>query len=187
MIITIIGPRSVGKSTISKQLANKLKCKYVSSDDEMDKKCTDVGGIKGILKEKNRDLLFARAREIFDDVFSSNNIVFDLAGGTLSTTDSKGEVMDFTIVKQKSLIIGLIPFENKQQSVDLLFQREQKREHWKDLDKNILYNKTIKSLEEFEKNSPKTVDVFYYVGEKSSNQIVEDLIGIIKKNATTGI
>ncbi|MBT6823985.1 cytidylate kinase, partial [archaeon] len=32
MIITITGPRSVGKSTVSKILAKKLKLKYTSSD-----------------------------------------------------------------------------------------------------------------------------------------------------------
>ena len=36
MKITITGPRSVGKSTVSKILAIKLKLKYIDGDAEMD-------------------------------------------------------------------------------------------------------------------------------------------------------
>ena len=50
MIITITGPRSVGKSTISKIVAKKLNMRYVSSDKIGEKAIKKEGGLDKAIK-----------------------------------------------------------------------------------------------------------------------------------------
>jgi adenylate kinase family enzyme len=56
--ITITGPRSVGKSTISKLLSKKLKLKYISSDELGEKLSKNFGGLdKAIKSGKIKELI----------------------------------------------------------------------------------------------------------------------------------
>ena len=50
MKITITGPRSVGKTTVSKMLAAQLDFLYFSSDDLMDRALQPFGGL-GLFKK----------------------------------------------------------------------------------------------------------------------------------------
>lgn len=62
MKITITGPRSVGKSTIGRLVARKLKMKYISSDEIGDKALKKEGGLdkaikSGIIKNSSKIVL----------------------------------------------------------------------------------------------------------------------------------
>jgi len=50
MKITITGPRSVGKTTISKLLADKIKISYYSSDEISEKEFARYGGLDAVIK-----------------------------------------------------------------------------------------------------------------------------------------
>jgi shikimate kinase len=182
MRITLIGPRAVGKSTISKILAKKLNLKYISSDIEIDKKFKEQGGIKAVFYEENKDILFEKAYELFKNVFLQDDLVFDLAGGSLTTKDSEGKLMDFSIVKNNSIIIGLLPFKDDNESIDLLKKRERSREYWNHLTDVEILNKTIKHYKKVKNGIFENVNNIIYVGDLSTEEIVEKIIKVYKNN-----
>src|SRR3989344_5422199 len=86
MIITITGPRSVGKSTISKLVARKLGLKYVSSDEMGERALKKEGGLdkaikSGVIGQFIKDSAYSLIRE----QYLKNNFVFDLSGGAVSS------------------------------------------------------------------------------------------------------
>ena len=81
MRITIVGPRSVGKSTISKLLANKLKYSHIEADKLMDKEMRKYGGLDKSIKNRKTDLIIKKSTKIVKGALEKDNCVFDLAGG----------------------------------------------------------------------------------------------------------
>ena len=76
-IITIAGSRSVGKSTISKLVARKLKLKYVSSDKIGDKAFKKEGGLDKAIKDgKIKELIKAHGYRLILDQYNNDNLEF---------------------------------------------------------------------------------------------------------------
>lgn len=179
--LTIIGPRAIGKSTISKILAKELNLNYISSDIEIDKKFKDKGGIKAVFYAENKDELFEKAYELFEEVFSLKNFIFDLAGGSLNTKNSKEELLDFSIIKNNSIVIGLLPFKDDNKSIELLKTRERKREIWKHLSDEEISENTIKHYNKVKNRMIEEIDNIIYVENFSLEEIVKKIIKEIDK------
>ena len=124
--ITLTGPRSVGKTTISKLLAKRLNLKYISSDELGEKitkkhggldKATKSGIIKEIIKKKGYTLIL--------NEYKKKNFVLDLSIGAFTSADFKKASRELrSVAKNKSFVIGLLPYKSSKKSIQLLYERE---------------------------------------------------------------
>ncbi len=177
MIITITGPRSVGKSTVSKIVAKKLKLKYVSSDNIGDKAFKKEGGLNkaiksGIIKE----LIKKNGYNLIINEYKKDNFVFDLSGGSVAYTDfpkATKEVRD--VANKKSKVIGLLPFKEEDKSVKLLFEREKERKHLKEANEKELFERTKRRYKNFPKLFKVFCDKIVYVGDKTPEKIANEI------------
>ena len=128
MNITIIGPRSVGKSTVSKSLASKLNKKYISSDDEMSKELKDLGGLIGASQDNKMEEIYAASPKVLKKIYAQEDIIVDLAGGSLAAPQIKNNTLS---IISNSIIFGLVPSLDVEESVNILYPRESKRTHFK--------------------------------------------------------
>lgn len=183
MIITITGPRSVGKSTISKLLAKKLKLNYTSSDEIGEKTFEKEGGLdkaikSGIIGKFIKDSGYSLIRE----EYLKDNFVFDLAGGAVSSKkfpEANAKVRK--IAKEKSIIIGLLPSKSVKESIEFLFEREKERSHFKEMDKKDLLEKTKESYRKFPPIFKKLCNKIVYVKDKSAEDVAEEIIKKFEK------
>jgi len=178
MNITITGPRSVGKTTISKKLAEKLRIKYISSDEIGDRACKKIGGLdKAIKSGEIEKIIENRGDSLIKEVYNmENDFVFDLSGGSVSSKKFpkvSEEVRE--VAKKYSLIVGLLPSENMKKSVKFLFDREREREHFKEFDSNELLAKTKKSYGKFPPLFKEFCNILIYVEGKTSEEVVKEI------------
>jgi len=182
MRITITGPRSVGKSTISKILARKLKLKYYSSDKLGEKYFKKYGGLdkaikSGIIGKFIKDSGYSLIRK----VYKNNNFVFDLSGGAFASRkylEASKKVRE--TAKKRSIVIGLLPSENFRDAIDLLFSRETKRDHFKGMDKLELLEKVTEDFKKYPRIFNKNCNFIVYTKGKSPNDAAKDIVKQLK-------
>lgn len=183
MIITITGPRSVGKSTISKILAKKLKMKYISADAIGEKALKKHGGLDNAIKTGIiKNFIKKRGYSLLKKEYKKDNFVFDLSAGSISSEDfpkASKELRNLAI--SKSLVIGLLPFEDKNSSINLLFKRERKRVHFNNLNKKELLSKTRKHYIKLIPLFNTFCDIIIYTENKDPRIISDNIIKLIKK------
>ena len=178
MIITITGPRSVGKTTISKLLAKKLKLKHISSDEIGEKAKKNFGGLdKAIKSGKIDEFIKNGAYSLIRAEYEKNNFIFDLSGGSVTSTKFEKESEQVKkIAKEKSKIIGLLPSKNIEESINFLFEREKERIHFKDMDKEELFKKVKINYKKFPKIFGTLCDKIIYVKNKSKKEIIDEIL-----------
>lgn len=187
MRITIIGPRSVGKSSVSKILAEKLGYRYFEGDALANKELRKYGGLDKVIKENKFHLLGDLGTKITKEIMQKDNFVFDLAGGAISSRkkELKSSVKDIKyIIYKKSILIGLLPCKNKKEAVEFLFEREKNRLHFKNEKQNELLRKV---KEDYEKLLPilnKLCKYIVYVNGKSLIDIVSEIESKIRLDLT---
>ena len=183
MEITITGPRSVGKSTISKVLAKKLKLAYISSDEIGEKALKKEGGLdKAIKSGVIHNFIEKGAYNLIREVYQSKNFVFDLAGGAVSSTkhpEASEKVR--TVAKSNSVVIGLLPCEDEEESIEFLFEREKNRAHFKDNDKIQLREDVERKYRKLKDILRDIADKILYVKNKEVNEVVEEIISEVKE------
>ncbi|MEM4181890.1 MAG: shikimate kinase [Candidatus Pacearchaeota archaeon] len=183
MKITITGPRSVGKTTVSKLLAKKLKLKYISSDEIGNKALKKEGGLdKAIKTGKISQIIEKKGYSLIEKVYKKEkNFVFDLSGGSFTSKkfkEASKKVME--IAKKRSLVVGLLPSKISLSSIIILFKRESKRKHFKNYNKFFMLYKTIKNYKRFPVVLKKNCDIIIYTENKTPEKIVEEIINKIK-------
>lgn len=183
MNLTITGPRSVGKTTICKEIAKKLKLKYISSDEMGEKAFEKQGGLdkaikSGAIKKFIEDSAYSLIRGVYA---KEDNFVFDLSGGAVSSDRFK-EVSELvrTTAKKNSFVIGMLPSKNSKESIAFLFEREKEREHFRGMDKVELFEKVEKSFNRFPGIFSKFCGKIVYTKGKSTKKIVEEIIEEVK-------
>ena len=184
MIITITGPRSVGKSTISKIVARKIRLKYVSSDKIGDKALKKIGGLnKAIKSGLIKEIVKNKGYNLIIKEYNKDNFVFDLSGGSFAYTDfpkATKEVRD--IAKQKSIVIGLLPFKDESKSVKLLFEREKQRKHLSEVDPKGLFERTKRRYKNFPLIFKNFCDNIIYTENKNPESIAEEIVSLLKNS-----
>jgi shikimate kinase len=183
MNITITGPRSVGKSTISKLVAKKLKRKYISSDEIGNKATKSIGGLdKAIKSGEIRKIIKNKGYTLITNVYKKQkNFVFDLSGGSFTYKKvPKASLEVRKSAKKNSVIIGLLPSKNIISSAIFLYKREIKKEHFKDSNKVYRFWKTLKNLSRFPRIFNEWADLIIYTKNKSPEEIAEEIIGRIE-------
>jgi shikimate kinase len=184
MIITITGPRSVGKSTIAPIVAKKLKLKYVSSDELANKALKKEGGLsKAIKSGKIKSIIEKEGYSILEKEYENDNFVFDISRGSVSsgTHEESSASLRKVIKKHSTITIGLLPNKNRKKSLEFLFKRECKRDHFKGWDKIELMDKVIEGYDKFSKLPKNFLDKIIYTEGKSPEEIVNEIIESLKR------
>lgn len=181
MKITLVGPRSVGKSTLGKLLSQFLHLEYCESDASMEKELASYGGLNKVIQLKATHLIAERAMPILLKIFEKPSFVLDLAGGAVTST-SYPEVSNqiLNLIKEQSLVVGILPCLEDDQAITFLFEREKRREHFKEKDHDAL-------LEEVKKNYLKLKPILlansrfvFYVLGKSPQNILDEILQRIR-------
>lgn len=183
MIITITGPRSVGKTKTSKIVARKLNLKYVSSDEIGEKAFKKYGGLDKAMKSgKALEVIKNGGYRLILNEYDKDDFVFDLSGGSVRSgklAKASSEVRK--VAKKSSIVFGLLPFKNRTKSVKLLFEREQKREHFKGMDKIELLKKTKETYLKFPPIFEKFCDHIIYTKENTPTSVANEIVKKIKE------
>ena len=183
MILTITGPRSVGKTTVSKLVAKKLKLKFYSSDEIGEKALKKQGGLdKAIKSGKIEKLIKSSAYDLIRKTYEKDNFVFDLSGGSVTSRKyPQASEKVRQIANKKSIVIGLLPSKNNKESINFLFEREKEREHFKDLKKAELFEKVKKDYKKFPPLFKRFCNSIIYVENKSPEELADEMVNRIKK------
>lgn len=145
MKLTLIGPRSVGKSTIGKLLTKKIRVKYLEGDKLMHKELKKYGGLDKTIKSGKIYLIAQKSIPLIKKSLKNKKIILDLAGGAISSKKYKKISKEIIkIIKKHSLVIGLLPSKNDTESINFLFKKEVKRKHFLKTNKSILKNEVQK-------------------------------------------
>lgn len=72
--LTITGPRSVGKTTISKKLSKSLNVPYFSEDYLMNKKLKEHERFDKVIKSNNLNLNFENILPIIKNILKKNHL-----------------------------------------------------------------------------------------------------------------
>jgi len=178
MIITITGPRSVGKSTISKLVAKILNLEYTSLDEIAEDALKEHGGLsKAIKSGRMKGFIENSAYSLIERQYDKDNFVFDLSGGSLTSpsfTEARKKVRK--IAKEKSVVVGMLPSKRIQESIDYLFEREKERVHFKDMNQKELYQKVEESYKRFPPMFKKFCDYVIYTKGKSPYNVAEEIV-----------
>jgi len=184
--VTLIGPRSVGKTTVGKLLAKILNAKHIDLDMYSNKKLSKQGGITGFIdkyKVYGGDTLawayyhryqFRFLKEIFS---KKGKFVLDIGGGTFFEVFSDDK-RNAEFIKRQSVVIALLPTKSLKKSVTFLFKREKKRPHWK---KKNFPDKELKWYVERDYTGllpilNKYADFKIYVENKTKEQVVDRIL-----------
>lgn len=177
MKITLIGPRSVGKSTVGKALSKRIKIRYIEGDKRMHKELKKHGGLDKVIKSGKTHLIEQKAVPLIVKILQNKKIILDLAGGAISSKKHK-KVSEriIKIITEKSCVIGLLPFKNNKESIEFLFNRERKRKHFKKEDKRSLKNQVKKDYLKLKPKLMKHSNIIIYTKDKAPSQIVNEII-----------
>ena len=176
MNITLVGPRSVGKSTISKLLARKLKYRYVEIDALTEVMLKKYGGLDTAIKAGKIGVVAKKSPKMLSKVLASEKVLLDLAGGAISSRKYKKACKEnIKIIKEKSYVIGLLPFKDKEKGVKLLYSRERHRKHFKGMDAKDLYKEVKKDYLKLVPILKRVSDLVYFVEQKKPEVIAKAL------------
>lgn len=184
MRITITGPRSIGKTTISKLVAKKLGLEYISSDQIGEDAFKNQGGLdKAIKSGMVEESIKKGGYEMITKVYETkDNFVFDLSGGSFSS-DKLAEATEKVrnCAKKHSIVIGLLPSKDTEESIKILFEREKERPHFKEMDKTQLMEKTVRSFNRFPTLFDKFCKSVVYTKGKTPEKIADEIVNNLKK------
>jgi len=105
-----------------------------------------------------------------------------LAGGAVSSTkhpEASEKVR--TVAKSNSVVIGLLPCEDEEESIEFLFEREKNRAHFKDNDKIQLREDVERKYRKLKDILRDIADKILYVKNKEVNEVVEEIISEVKE------
>jgi len=169
MRFIFIGPRSIGKSTVGKVLAQKLNFKYFDFDEYVELK---INGIDQHIKNNSVESYRIEEEKILKQFILElpKKCVVSVGGGTVASQFQDISLRNAKILKSVGTIIYLSPSEDKEAATKILLEREQKRKDDKD------HSETIKLFEIRKSVYEKIFDIKIEVKNKSPSEIVEDII-----------
>lgn len=178
MKVVVTGPRSVGKSSVSKALSRRLGFTYVSSDVLMEGLLDEYGGLDGAIQDGRRGLIQRVGLHVVKDVLSRHNVVFDLAGGSLKSSGGQSRAADVKALldSQNVRVIALLPFDDDQRSVEHLLRRERDRDHFEGWDAGQLRDKVSSDYSALKAVLPEVADDVVYTGTDGVDCVAERVV-----------
>tara|TARA_Y100000034_G_C6706797_1_gene311995 strand:+ start:69 stop:629 length:561 start_codon:yes stop_codon:yes gene_type:complete len=145
-IVTLVGPRSVGKSSIGKIMAKSLGWTYIDLDEYMNQILKKDGGIGGFTKKYGWDtymkVLHKELKKLLSSL-KSKKVVLDCGGGTISSEFPESE-LNAHLLRRHSKIVLILPNEDEEKGLQVLLEREKTRKHFFDWSHDKLKDKTRK-------------------------------------------
>ena len=136
---------------------------------------------KAIKSGKIGKFIKSSAYGLIRKVYKKDNFVFDLSGGAVSSKIyAKASEKVRKIANKKSIVIGLLPSKKINKSINLLFEREKERGHFKSMNKTKLLEKVKKDYNKFPPLFEKFCSLIIYVERKSSGELAEEIIQNLK-------
>lgn len=172
----VTGPRSVGKTTIAQYISKQLEIDFFDMDVILDEYLKYKGGICTAIDSQNWDAIENAIQQALEMLLNlPHPYVISVGAGIFKYSISN-------LALERAIFLGLLPDKNKQSSIQKLFEREKKRDHFINLQKmgDDAYQKVIKKTQddlEYGINITESiVDILCFTGEKTSSQIFEDCI-----------
>ncbi len=174
MKLILIGPRSVGKSSVGSCLAKKLNVKYFDFDEYVDEK---IGGIDKYIESTDVRSYRLEEKKLLSKFLSSlpKNCVISVGGGTIASQFKDMNKTNTTKLRSVGTIIYLFPTKNRKKAADILFAREKKRKGDK------TYAETLKLLKIRAPLYEDICDIKIEVNTKSPFVISKDILLQLKK------
>lgn len=173
MKLTLIGPRSIGKTTIGKVLAKKLKIPYFDFDKYVEK---EIHGIDNHIKNYGVDSYRIKEQKILKKFIKSlpKKFVISVGGGTIASQMKTISRNNSKILKKISKIIYLSPSDSRNKAVNMLYKREKKRKGRKtyiEVKNLFILRKPVYE---------KVYDIKVEINKKSIKSIVNEIIKKLK-------
>lgn len=179
MNITVTGPRSVGKTTLCKILADKIGFEYVESDALLDKNLQDLGGLSKAIEKDNNNHILKLGCKLYSELLSGDKILFDMPGGAINkkiNNQTEFKQKNREIISSKSVVVGLLPFEDDDKSIEFLFSREKSRKHFLSWDSKELYEKVKKDYLALKDAVIQTSSVLIWTFGRESHELVDEVV-----------
>ena len=174
MKIVVTGPRSVGKSTVSQLLAEALQRPYLSSDGLLDQRLAAQGGLKAVMKQgPSRQINEEGIAMVKEAMARPDDVVFDLAGGALGSPDTRDFVLPCL---EGAFVVGLLPGDDDEESIELLIAREQQREHFQGTEEGQLRAKVSHDYRRLKEPLLARADRVVTTGRKSAQEIADEIV-----------
>ena len=184
MNIVVVGPRSSGKSTISREMSARINYKHIESDALMDKEFSNYGGLDAAIKKGKTEEIMLRGFGILDEILDKDNILIDLPGGAISS--GKGKELGIcekviSKLKENSFVIGLLLFKNDEKSVEVLLSREKERPHFLDYEIGELKIKVEKDFHKLKPILLEVANLVVYTEDRTPEVITNEILRSLHK------
>ena len=169
MKFIIIGPRSVGKTTVSKVLSKKVKTKFFDLDFEVEK---ELRNIDEFIEKNGIDAYRKKERVILLKLIEKlpSKFVLAIGGGTVCSHLESVSQKNIKTLKRLGTLIYLCPSDNKKDAMKILMERENKRGKFFTKNKTaFLFKKRIRVYE-------KIYGIKLITGRKTPSKIADQII-----------
>lgn len=175
MKIILIGPRSVGKSTIGEILAKRLKIGYFDFDEYVERR---LKGIEKHIKKKGFDSYRIEEEKLLKKFVLElpKKCVFSIGGGTVASQLKEVSERNAKLLRKNGKIIYINPSDDKGEAVKILQKREALRKGNKDI------SETLKLFELRKPIYEKIYDLKFIVKEESPLEIAKKILSKIKRD-----
>lgn len=183
-IISLVGPRTVGKTTIGKELSIISNYKLIDIDQVMLKKLKNKGKIYGYANKYGWNKYFKQVNIALKEIikkYKDKHIILDLGGGTIAANHESCE-LNANLVKKNSKIFLILPTKNNKENLKIILKREYLRNKdgsnvWaKDWSKEKFDNKVKEDCYERVRVFKKHADYIIYTKYKSSKQVAKNIL-----------
>jgi shikimate kinase len=187
-VITLVGPRGVGKSTVGKELAVFLNYKFIKIDDVMDRYLLEKEG--GLSEYAKKYGWAAFMKELHKGVkkvlkkYKDDKIVLEGGYGSICSEFPESKLIA-RLLKKNTQIVLLIPNKDDEKSISMLFEREREREFWKGWNKEKLRKKVRQDYLERINGMKVAVHYVVYVKKKSPKKIAREIEELLNKVTQT--
>ncbi|MBT5023095.1 hypothetical protein HOK51_08105 [Candidatus Woesearchaeota archaeon] len=167
--IILIGPRSIGKTTIGKKLAERLNLKCYDFDSIVEEK---LGNLDEYLSQFGADKYREEEHEILVEFLKSmsNKFVMSVGGGTVASQLKDVSSKNVDLLKTIGKLIYLCGSENDSRAIDILRQREESRGGNQSEEETLKLYKLRTPIYE------NIFDVKIIIETKKPDEIVEEII-----------
>jgi shikimate kinase len=185
-IITLVGPRATGKSTIGKEIEKITGYKYIDFDKLMNDEFKSEGGLFAYAQKNGWDVYLKKVHIYLKKLLKNlkgQKIILDLGGGVISSQFSISEKNAY-LVKRHTKIILLLPDEEDDKNISILINRElerTKKGFWMGWKEKKISERVIKDYFQGILNFRKHAHHEFYSKEQSPKKVANIIIKFLKK------